>query len=1294
MEVLRPQYLGLLHEELLGKHLVRSHPKVPYFSTVTGCVLDSSTALDPEYWGSNLTLPVRFSTAIGSLLAQQSKNIFLEVGPHSTLAGPLRQICAEAQTPHVYIPTMLRSSQCDLTLLAGIGQLYQQGMKMNLESRITSGKTLTSLPLYPWDHTASYWYESRVSRDWRFRPFGHHVILGQIVLESTSSDPCWRIVLGLEDAPWLYDHKVGEDIVFPFAGYISMAGEAIRQTTGIEVGYSVRHAVAHTALVLTDSKPTEIVTTLRRHKITDSADSDSYDFIISSYSGSAWIKHCDGLVKPMEAAVLSSSQIDALPRKVIVSRWYENLARVGLIYGPEFQGITAISSSAVENVAVGQILNSTDRQAAPFLFHPAAIDACFQLAIAAIARGEGRNFSQLCIPTVIEELDISRSALKMTAKAWSSNAGEKIGIDCEADGKIALRLRGIRLNRLDNDKSVSVHDQYAATRLEWCPDFDFMDIPPLFTTPASSNKAKLLLEELTLLCILDSAERLTGLKTEKPHFYKFCDWLHREIHRAKSGTYPVVTNSANFVQLSRPDRLDAIKDRFQRLSATEAMGGMVATGILRIYENAEGLFTGSADTLELLMEDNVLTEIYNAVSFGHGDFVRLLSNTKPNLRILEVGAGTGGTTELILRDLVNSGGNPSYSIYTFTDISAGFFPQAKERFSYASNMDYKVFDISQHPFEQGFTPESYGLILAPNVIHATPSLQETLRNLRPLLRPNGHLVLSEVCALARGPGYVFGNFSGWWLGEADGRRYEPYVTVDRWDHELKEAGFTGADTAIYDAKEPYQYYAVIVTQPKPEKIEPTSRSITLLCDYPHENVSQRLIHGLKKKGITVTVTKFGDLPTPDQDIISTLDLETNFFENITMPRFLAFQELVRKHKSQKLLWLLPPTQVHFTDPRSAQSIGMIRTARAELAVPFMTLEIDPEEPDFSNLVMRVFEKVRNREDIDNLAPDKEYVVDNGIVKIGRYQPFSLTQEVREKARITSSQVKMLEIVKPGLLETLRWTDGVPSTTLLDNQVEIETRAVGLNFRDIVFSMGVLSFGSEGVPLGVEVSSLVRRVGSDVRNVAVGDRVIGVAYGGVFKTQAIVLAPLAVKIPDEMSFEDAASMPGSYVTVIQSLIHICQLEQNQTVLIHSACGGVGHAAIQICKMIGAEIFATVGSEQKVQYLIKTFNIPRNHIFHSRDESFRETNGCGVDVVLNSLSGELLHASWKCVAEFGKMIELGKRDLAGFGKLDLEVFLPNRSFCCVDIGHATREKPVYVGRYVCSSRVSLEELEKSC
>lgn len=114
------------------------------------------------------------------------------------------------------------------------------------------------------------------------------------------------------------------------------------------------------------------------------------------------------------------------------------------------------------------------------------------------------------------------------------------------------------------------------------------------------------------------------------------------------------------------------------------------------------------------------------------------------------------------------------------------------------------------------------------------------------------------------------------------------------------------------------------------------------------------------------------------------------------------------------------------------------------------------------------------------------------------------------------------------------------------------------------------------------------------------------------------------------------------------------------MIHSACGGVGIAAINLAQMVGAEIYATVSNEDKVKLLTETYGIPRNRIFNSRDTSFyegvmRETNGVGVDLALNSLAGELLHTTWRCIAEFGKMIEIGKRDLLEAGQLDMAGFL---------------------------------------
>lgn len=516
-------------------------------------------------------------------------------------------------------------------------------------------------------------------------------------------------------------------------------------------------------------------------------------------------------------AVVSASQVDAssLVRKVPSARWYDAMEKIGVVYGPAFQALKNIKSSATEHVAAATIAQEDDLHQDPaFLFHPIAIDACLQLLLVAMVKGIGRNFGRLRVPTVIEDLYVSRSAPEMDVLAVgpnsSSGSSKQPAIEVTANGKLALRLSGLELTPVDDDGQQledgdTVTEPHAAARLEWLPDFDLVDHATLFTPPRSIPEETLIQEEMTLLCMLETADRVRNLKACNWHFEKFRDWLELEIQRARDGTYPIVPkeDAKSFLTLPSAVRDAMIIERYHKLQEVGiGSKGAVAIGIKRIYDNCEAIFTGQTDTLDTLMAGDVLTRIYDAVSFGKGDFFKLLAHSRPDLRILEVGAGTGGTTEMILRNLVRLNGLPPYSVYTFTDISAGFFPQARERFSYAPNMDYRVFDISQNPFDQGFEAESYDIVLAPNVIHATPSLHETLSNLQPLLRPGGLLVLTELCAVARTPNYIFGNFSGWWLGEADGRAQEPYVPVDRWDTELKAAGFSGVDTAVRDAEEP------------------------------------------------------------------------------------------------------------------------------------------------------------------------------------------------------------------------------------------------------------------------------------------------------------------------------------------------------------------------------------------------------------------------------------------------------------------------------------------------------------
>lgn len=213
--------------------------------------------------------------------------------------------------------------------------------------------------------------------------------------------------------------------------------------------------------------------------------------------------------------------------------------------------------------------------------------------------------------------------------------------------------------------------------------------------------------------------------------------------------------------------------------------------------------------------------------------------------------------------------------------------------------------------------------------------------------------------------------------------------------------------------------------------------------------------------------------------------------------------------------------------------------------------------------------------------------------------------------------------------------------------------------------------------GIEGSGVVRRVGSGVQDLKVGDYVI-LASTGLLCTRKVLPANKCLRLPGNITLQDAATILCVFTTAIHSLVNMGNLRKGQSVLIHAACGGVGLAAIQVCQMIGADIYATVGSKEKRQHLIETLGIPEDHIFDSRSPSFLQgvmakTGNRGVDLVLSSLSGELLRASWKCVATFGKMLELGKRDFLGHGQLDMSMFSGNRSFIGVDLLHLSIEDP---------------------
>ena len=193
-----------------------------------------------------------------------------------------------------YVSTMVRNQNCMTSLLTAVGKLHLLNISMNLKPLFPTGSCLPDLPRYPWNHEDSYLYETRLSKEWRHRKYPYYDLVGVKLPESTDLEPVFRNLFHLPNAPWIRDHKIGENIVFPFAGYIALAGEAIRQMTDIEDGFSVRNIIVNTALVLTEEKPTEILSSFRPHRLTNSLNSAWWEFTITSYNGYAWTKYCVG----------------------------------------------------------------------------------------------------------------------------------------------------------------------------------------------------------------------------------------------------------------------------------------------------------------------------------------------------------------------------------------------------------------------------------------------------------------------------------------------------------------------------------------------------------------------------------------------------------------------------------------------------------------------------------------------------------------------------------------------------------------------------------------------------------------------------------------------------------------------------------------------------------------------------------------------------------------------------------------------------------------------------------------
>jgi len=313
---------------------------------------------------------------------------------------------------------------------------------------------------------------------------------------------------------------------------------------------------------------------------------------------------------------------------------------------------------------------------------------------------------------------------------------------------------------------------------------------------------------------------------------------------------------------------------------------------------------------------------------------------------------------------------------------------------------------------------------------------------------------------------TMGILPGWWLGEADGRIHEPYLSPERWNSELHNAGFSGTEAVILDAKGPYHINANIISRPR---ITAKVAGRVTLLHRPEDVLSyvEDMERVLKRQGFEIDRCTFDQTPPPKQDIISLLEIDAPMVEGFTGTTLKLFQQFLRNLDSTRVLWVTRSSQMGGEDPGYSMILGLLRTIRIELSIPLATLEVDVVDSSAYVSITNVYEKFKASNFTADIRPDFEYVLDKDVIHVSRYHAVSVRDELACFETEKNLPVE-LKIGKFGLLQSLHWARFKPKE-LGANELIVEPRCIGLNFKVIsseCFNFSQYNVNSDREYLGI------------------------------------------------------------------------------------------------------------------------------------------------------------------------------------------------------------------------------------
>jgi acyl transferase domain-containing protein/acyl carrier protein len=661
------------------------------------------------------------------------------------------------------------------------------------------------------------------------------------------------------------------------------------------------------------------------------------------------------------------------------------------------------------------------------------------------------------------------------------------------------------------------------------------------------------------------------------------------------------------------------------------------------------------------------------------------------LRILEVGAGTAGLAAQLL-PLLDRG----LHTYTFTDVSAGFFSAANQKLAAFPEVEYKVLDLEKPSADQDFEPGTYDFIVGTNVLHAVADVRVTLKMLHELLAPGGTLMFMDVATPQLWTEAVFGLTQGWWhLTDRDLRPDQPLMQRAQWEAALKEVGF--AETTSMPGLQGPEGEGQIgllarkggqAAAPTPVAELPVEASWVVFAD--EAGLGAEVAAQVTAAGARCRIVRRGEKFTASGDNFTVRDqgpedwkpLFAAFLAETPPERFVWLWSLDEKtgigendalmgidallHLTHALEETMPVAKLRIDlVTRGAQPAGEHMGATSVAQAPSIGIfrVMLGEHPNFAcrgiDLPTEVTAADRGLLWSELLHSDTEREV--ALRGEARYvQRISRGLPHREQALDASVPLR-LESRERGVLDSLRFTPfALPECA--PGEILVRVKAAGMNFRDVLKALALYPAETADARIfGDEVAGEVLAVGEGVTHLAVGDKAFGLAVFGL-ATHTLARAADMRKMPKNLSYEEAATLPVVFMTAWYALHNIARMKKGESILVHAGAGGVGMAAIQIAHHLGAEVIASAGSPTK-RALLKTLGV--KHVIDSRRGDFAEsvmelTNGRGVDVVLNALAAEAIPMGLSCLAESGRFLEIGKRDIYLNSRIPLWGLRRNSSF----------------------------------